>query len=56
MKNEYKKAALEILPFNAEDIIVTSGEGNNETPKMPWSPSGAASPDIDEGAAKYSGY
>lgn len=53
MKKEYTEAALEILTFDAEDVIVTSGEGNNETPKMPWSPSTAASPWVDEGATKY---
>ncbi len=41
MKKQYTQAELEILSFDETDVIVTSGEGNNETPKMPWSSGGA---------------
>ena len=41
MKKEYTKAELEILSFDDTDVIVTSGEGNNEAPKMPFSSGGA---------------
>ena len=40
MKKQYTQADLEILSFADEDIIVTSGEGNNETSKMPWNSGG----------------
>lgn len=36
MKKQYNKADLEILSFDDEDVIATSGEGNNETSKMPY--------------------
>ena len=39
MKKQYTKAELEVLSFENEDVIVTSG-GNNETPKMPWNSGG----------------
>ena len=35
MRFEYENAALEILSFDDCDVIATSGEDKNETPKMP---------------------
>ena len=40
MKKQYTQADLVILSFDEKDIIVTSGEDKNETPKMPWSSGG----------------
>ena len=35
MKKEYTQAELEILSLDDRDVIVTSNEGPNETPKWP---------------------
>ena len=40
MKKQYTQAELDVLSFDDEDVIVTSGEGKNETPKMPWNSGG----------------
>lgn len=35
MKQQYNEVRIEILSFDDCDVIATSGEGKNETPKMP---------------------
>lgn len=58
IKKEYKQAELEILSFDCCDVIVTSGEGLNETPKMPigGTSGGAYQQDIDREFDIFRGY
>ena len=36
MKEKYQAAEMEIISFNCEDIITTSGGGGSETPDVPF--------------------
>lgn len=41
MKYQYSTAEIEILTLEADDVIFTSGESENETPKFPYRSGGA---------------
>ena len=58
MKKEYTQAELEMISFDDRDVIVTSGEGPDETPKMPigGTSGGADRQDIYRGFEIFSGY